>query len=71
MSDVIYSEKLGLNFKNKQDPDGNRVIVFEDGVNYRNHEIKKQNKVKNSEILKKIHDIKKIFNGTVVLWVEI
>jgi hypothetical protein len=65
MSNEIYSEKLKLNYKVKKDSDDNRVIVFEDGVNYRNHELLKIKHITDDIILQKIHSLKKIFNGVI------
>jgi hypothetical protein len=67
MSDnkIYKSEKLDLNFKIKKDKNENDVIVFEDGVNYRNHEIRKIKNCDNIE-LKNIHNIKKNFGGVIL-----
>ena len=66
MSDeVFYSEKLGLNYKKKYDKEDNQVIVFEDNVNYRMHELYKIKDFPDT-MLKKIHMVKNIFQGVVV-----
>jgi hypothetical protein len=66
MSDKTYfSEKLGLNFKVKNDKNEKRRVVFQDNVNYNDYEMEKI-KDCNSIQMKNIHNLKKIFGGVVL-----
>jgi hypothetical protein len=62
---IYFSEKLKLNFKFKKDNAGKRVIVFEDGINYRNNEVEKIKNCNDTE-LKNIHSLKKTFKGFIL-----
>lgn len=66
MSDKIYrSEKLDLNYKIKYNDFNERRIVFEDGCNYSDKEIKSMNG-KTDLMVKNVHKIKKLFNSEVL-----
>jgi hypothetical protein len=66
MSDKIYrSEKLDLNYKIKYNALNQRRIVFEDGTNYSEKEMKSMTG-KSDLIFKNVHKIKKIFNSEVL-----
>jgi hypothetical protein len=66
MSEEIYrSEKLGLNFKIKNNAANKKVIVFEDGINYQESEVEKL-KTASEQMIKNAHALKKIFGGVIV-----
>jgi len=65
MEKEYWSEVLLMKYKFKKNYMGDRILVFEDGVNYRMDEIDKI-KGKGEEELKKIHNVKSVFKGVIV-----
>ena len=62
---IFYSEKLQLNYKIKYNKRNEKIVVFQDGVNYFPGEM---NQLKNcsNQMLKNVHLIKLVFEGVVI-----
>lgn len=65
MNKIFYSNKLNMNYKIKYDFMNNKIVVFEDDVNYNQEEMEKLKNVSNDN-LRLAHEIKKIFKGVIV-----
>lgn len=64
-SQIHYSKKLDMNYKIKHDSNNNKIVVFQDNINYNQKEMDKLKNISDDN-LRLVHQIKNIFGGIVV-----